>query len=232
MLFKTAQQIFQKIQRQNCTMVREVESYPLNRIDGLRRAIKVAGDNVAIWQHGWDYHVAAIKIKKGTGFNYNRQIYNLYQSGIKTLPAFKKAWFKTNKTLKGQGNIPTIKANYASDERKTQKSFIVAENPPTTVHGKIHLVDRTHLIPFSVTGIEYHKGLLIDFDSVLNRGPMNTFEQENLKLSNMQDIIWATIVFITNKDHLAIKEMAFNTNYQLINYKTVIDMQHSYLWYI
>lgn len=222
--------IFNRIKQGECTEVREVQSYHLNQLNGLKKAISCVGTNVAIWQHEWDYHVAAIHIKKGNGFRYNRSIYNLYQSGIKTPHKFKQAWLKENGDYDSDGKIPTVKTDFAGNERNKQESYIVARLDQDT---KLkNPIDRTHLIPLPVTGIEFHRGLLIDFDGKLNRGSMNEFENKILKLSAYKDIIWITIVFITPKNGLAIREIAYDENWKLISSKTFIDINHYYYWFI
>lgn len=210
--------------------MREVKKYPLNRVNGLKKALSIAGHNVAIWQHDWDFHVAAIYIEKGTGFNYNRAIYNLYKSSsIKTIADFKKSWIKTNGNIAGNGQIPKVHTNHASDERSKQKSYIVAKEPgQNNINGQI---DRTHLIPLSVTGIEYHKGLLIDFSASLNRQDMNDFEQKALKLTKNQDIIWTSIVFPTKNNYLAIREIVFDKKWNILGNKTFVDQKNAYWWF-
>lgn len=228
--FQTARKIFVRLKNKECTEVREVKKYPLNRISGLQKALSVAGHNVAIWQHDWDFHVAAIYIEKGTGFNYNRAIYNLYKSSnVKTIADFKKSWIKTNGSIAGDGQIPKVRIDHASDERSKQKSYIVAKAP-----GKNDIndqIDRTHLIPLSVTGIEYHKGLLIDFSASLNRQDMNDFEKKSLNLTKQQDIIWASIVFPTKDNYLAIREIVFNKEWKILGSKTFTDRKNAYWWF-
>lgn len=149
----------------------------------------------------------------------------MYQSGIDTNSKFKNAWRKVNGNNFNDGIIPTVKNNYSSQERQKQESFIVAEN------NNKYPTDRTHLIPLSVTGIECHRGLLIDFDSDLNRNQMNNFEQDSLSLTKNQDIIWISIVKQV-KNGLLLKELIFDTQYQMLKYHNFIDNRHNYIWWV
>lgn len=173
--------------------------------------------------------MAAVYIKQGTGFLYNRGIYNLYKSGVKTIPALKKRWLKINHNLKDDGKIPQTKTDHASDARNKQESYVVARKSSNQEFE--NKIDRTHLIPFPVTGIEHHKGLLVDFDAELNRGGMNNFERKALNLSNYKDIIWVALVYPTNDNFLAIREIAFDKNWHILGNKCFIDKSHRYYWY-
>lgn len=153
----------------------------------------------------------------------------MYQSGVKTPRKFKQAWLKENGNYDVDGKIPIVKTDFAGNERVKQESYIVAELNSTTQFK--HPIDRTHLIPLPVTGIEFHRGLLIDFDGQLNRGAMNEFEAKVLKKTEYKDIIWVAVVFSTKKHNLAIREIAYDSNWNLICHQTFIDKNHKYYWF-
>ncbi|MGX5378177.1 hypothetical protein ACWCL1_08040 [Ligilactobacillus sp. LYQ135] len=226
---KTAQSIFNRIRMQKITSVHQVKTCPLTDLSNLKLKLKEVDDNSVIWQHNRQYHMVAMYIKKGTGYSYNRDIYDLYYSGVNTLAKFRKQWEKTNHNLRLEydGKIPKTTKSKSSNDRRKQKSYIVAEQTAQT------LVDRTHLIPVSVTGIEYHRGLLIDYDREANRGGMNDFERQVLKINTEKDIIWTTSVFPSKKKKgLVLRYIIFNHDWKIIKKKDFIDTKNIYNWYV
>lgn len=225
----TAEEIFKRIQSKKATNVYQVTTCRLKDMANLKKKLRMVEKNSVIWQHTHDYHMCAIFIRKGTGYNYNRDIYDLYCSGVNTLSKFRYRWKKLNHNLKKDydGKIPQTSQSKSSNDRRNQESYIVAKQTLRT-----H-VDRTHLIPVSVTGIECHRGILIDYDSHLNRGPMNEFEQTILKITMQQDIIWTATVFpSTKKEGLVLRYIIFNKEWEMLKKKDFIDSVNTYNWYV
>ena len=218
------------------TRVYEVVSYRIGRLPDLLAMLNCVSVNDVIWQHTPDYHVAAIRIAKGTGYDYSRSFFELINSGIDTPRKFANAWKKKNGSL-GWGEVPTPKQNsFAQNQRSRQRSYIVAdtahEHPSRLIAGSLpnNQVDRTHLISFQAIGIENSPGLLIDFDAWLNRNPMNSFEAKALNLSNYQDIIWVVKVQPTAKG-LSWKYLILDSQFKVLMKQRWIDDRWSYYWY-
>lgn len=253
MYFKTALQSFNYIKdiakgKIPLTQVIEIDnSHPLTTVWEVVDKLFDYPTNTPIWQHdNTNYvHIAAERIKKGTGYLFNRSILNLYADNkirCKTETEFRNLWKKKNKSLKGDGKIPDATSQTTSDVRKSeQKSLIIANQdvgrlPNDPYKGKKVEVDRTHLIPSTVTGIEVSPGLIIDFNSRLNRNEMRNFEQKVLKYNRNHSIIWITRVSFNKKGLLVIKYIiiSYNENIKkgkIINEARFTDRTWSYLWF-
>lgn len=218
------------------TPVYEVRSFSLADISGIKKALGRIKHGSAIWQHTDQWHVAAIYIDKGEGFRFSRKVTNLFAHDVISEEQFKQAWEETNGPY-DWGVFPRKPGSAATHARKKQASYIVAdrnkpENEQSSIEGsfKRNEVHRTHLISSQVTGIEYHKGLLIDYDGWLNVNPMNQFESEMLDLSNNQDLVWTATIWLDNQRNLHWRYRMFNSEYQLIAEKEWVDDRWSYIW--
>lgn len=253
MYFKTALQSFNYINdiakgKIPPTQVVEIsDKHPLTTVWEVVDKLFDYPTNTPIWQHDNNryVHIAAERIKKGTGYLFNRSILNLYADknmNCQTETAFRNLWKKQNKTLRGDGKIPNASGQTTSDVRTAeQKSLIIANQdagrlPSDPYKGKKVEVDRTHLIPSSVTGIEVSLGLIIDFNSRLNRNEMRNFEQEILKYNRNHSIIWITRVSFNSKGLLSIKYIiiSYNENEKtgkIFKEARFTDRTWSYLWF-
>ena len=135
------------------------------------------------------------------------------------------------------GTFPTVKVSKTSEIRHAQASYIVADfNKRPNPNSQIPKMDgaktthRTHLISAQTTGIENHKGLLIEYDGWLNMYPMNQFEQEMLDLSKTQDIIWIAQVYQAS-DGLHLRYLIYNARWKLLHQKEWVDDRWTYVWY-
>lgn len=216
------------------TKVYEVISVPLITGNDVRRVIDQLGPQVAIWQHTPHRHVAAIYIEKGHGYGYNRKILNLIDKGIDTKKKFDE-YYRKNKY--GLDQVPVSAYGVTTNARNRQRSYIVADTSyhnsnSKYIHGEIkdETVDRTHLIPAQVTGIENSKGLLIDFDSFLNRNEMNQYENDILKVTNRQDILWTTTIYPDPRG-LVWQYLMFDEDMNPVSRHQWIDDRWRYFWY-
>lgn len=217
------------------TEVQEIVSYPINTFLGIQRAINSIEKGTAIWQHTPTWHTACIYIKKGEGFKYNRDLLNLIASGVETVNDFLFAWKMMNGN-EDRGFMPTTRRSKTSNIRKGQASYIVADfNKGENVNSLLgsltkNIPHRTHLISAQVTGIERHKGLLIDYDGWLNSIEMNAFETEMLKRTNESDLIWTANIW-KSVDGLHWRYVMYNPDYTVYEKKEWIDDRWHYLWY-
>lgn len=223
--------------QEGATTVYEVKSFPINNLMGIKMALSQVPDGSAIWQHTDKWHTAAIYIKAGQGHKFNRKVMNLFSHGITSEAKFQQAWIQENGEY-DKGVFPKCKGDYTSSVRKYQASYIVvAENIPENQNSKIvgslprNRPHRTHLISAQTTGIENHKGLLIDFDGWLNMNPMNQFELSVLDISEKQDVVWTANIWIDENDHLLhwLYQM-YDANYNLIARKEWVDDRWTYIW--
>lgn len=253
MYFKTALQSFNHISdiakgKIPPTQVIEIDnSHPLTTVREVVDKLFDYPTNTPIWQHdNTNYvHIAAERIKKGTGLLFNRSILNLYADSklnCQTETAFRRLWKKTNNTLRGEGKLPNATSQTTSDVRTSaQKSLIIANQdigrlPSDPYKGKNVGVDRTHLIPATVTGVEVSPGLIIDFNSQLNRNEMRQFEQETLRYNRNHSIIWITRVAFNSRGLLTIKYIiiSYNENEKtgkIIREARFTDKTWDYLWF-
>lgn len=218
------------------TNVYEVQHKLLTSVNDIKIIVDSIPTNSVIWQHTPKIHLVAIKIKKGTGFNYSRRFYELIHKGIDSPQKFKELWYETNY---GNiiGEIPRMNHNFTQSRRKSLKSFIVADtsNELASKYIKGNLpentVDRTHLIPFPITGIENNPAVIIDYDGWLNRNPMQKFENEVLRLTNKKSILWITSVFGNSKG-LNLQYLIYDPNSgKLLRRAKWIDDRWHYYWY-
>lgn len=219
------------------TVVYEIVSYPLNNIEGIKKALESVPKGSAVWQHTDKWHTAATYIKAGYSRKFNRQVINLFAHGITTKDDFRRVWEEQNGDYE-LGVFPKAAGSYSSEIRKKQASYIVADrNRPENSDSKIpgsfinNQVHRTHLISAQTTGIEQNKGLLIDFDGWLNTNPMNQFETKMLNLAKHQDLVWTANVWIGQDEYLHFKYQMYDKNYKLIDKAEYIDDRWTYLWY-
>ncbi|EDP6423498.1 hypothetical protein FVI60_08945 [Campylobacter jejuni] len=217
------------------TPIREVISVSLDTLDNIKKVITMLPPHTAIWQHNMNYHFVAIYIEKGRGYSYSRDFLDLISDGVDTEEKFLDAWESINGS-KEIGKIPKTQHQATKTSRQKQSSYIVAdvgagENKQSKIEGKLNGngVDRTHLISSQITGIENHKGLLIDYDSWLNRIPINKFEIQALKISNYRDIVWTTMVY-QKSDGLHFKCIIYNENFEILMQNEWIDDRWKYIW--
>lgn len=245
MYFETALKAFNHVAdivngKAEPTQVVEITNQPpLNSIKKINNALIKYEMNTPIWQHNETSHIVAERIAAGTGYMFNRNITNIYADSklkCKDERAFRKLWRKTNGTLQGNGKIP--KATEATSDLRVneQKSYIIANQAHGLLdtdpyHGKV-AVDRTHLIPASVTGIEVSPGLIIDFNSNLNRYEMENFETQVLKINRSIPIEWITVVSFTPDGFLYVKYIILDLNIgKIIRKEKFIDKSWDYLWF-
>lgn len=217
------------------TDVYEARSLPLNNVKNMKKTLNTVPKGSAVWQHTSKWHVAMIYIQKGQGQRFNRSLLDLIASGVNTPAKFKQAWLKKNGG--NMGTFPTVKVSKTSEIRHAQASYIVADfNKRPNPNSQIPKMDgaktthRTHLISAQTTGIENHKGLLIEYDGWLNMYPMNQFEQEMLDLSKTQDIIWIAQVYQAS-DGLHLRYLIYNARWKLLHQKEWVDDRWTYVWY-
>lgn len=222
--------------RMGPTSVYEVKSFSINNVSGLKSALDQVPRSSAIWQHTDKWHVAAIYIPANTGFKFSRKITNLFSHGIVDKDSFRKAWIETNGNYE-YGVFPKKPGDAPSNARVKQASYIVADRRyPENEHSKIpgsfkkNETHRTHLISSQITGIEHHRGLLIDFDGWLNSNPMNQFETKVLNMTKEQDIVWSANIWIGSDNYLHWKYLIYDKNYHLITEKEWIDDRWTYIW--
>lgn len=223
--------------KEGATTVYEVRSFAINNVIGVRTALNQVPEGSAIWQHTDKWHTAAIYIKAGQGRKFSRQVMNLFSHGITDESKFKQAWIRENGEYE-MGVFPKSPGDYATGVRRSQASYIVAakdfpENKNSKIVGSFNKnsAHRTHLISAQTTGIESHKGLLIDFDGWLNVNPMNQFESRILDLAEKQDVIWTANIWIDKKDYLLHwRYQMYDKDYKLIAKKEWIDDRWTYIW--
>lgn len=226
-----------KFAEEGATPVYEVRSFAINNLAGIKTALGQVPLGSVVWQHTSKWHTAGIYIKKNNGRKFSRQVINLFSHGVTNEKAFKELWIATNGAYE-RGVFPKCKGDYPATVRKSQLSYIVAaqnipENLKSKIPGTFHKnqVHRTHLLSAQTTGIESHKGLLVDFDGWLNVNPMNQFETKILNLTTQQDIVWTANLWIDENDHLLhwLYQM-YTGNYDLIAKKEWIDDRWTYIW--
>lgn len=187
---------------QHPTKVVQVVTFPINTSTGVWKALHAVPPLTAVWQHTATSHTAAIWIPRGQGYRFNRGVIDLISSGVNTPGKFLAAWQLKNGDV-DFGYFPTAKGSATSSVRQTQMSYIVADfdrgirrtsKLPSLAKNR---VDRTHLISEQITGVESHRGLLIDFDGYLNANPMNKFEQTVLTQTKKYDLLWICNVWRT-----------------------------------
>lgn len=213
------------------TDVYEVLSYPLTDVNTIAATLNKLPMNSVIWQHTSTLHIAAMKMKRGSAFDYSRTFYELINQGIDTPQKFEEY-------AKNAKNIDSLsKSSFTHASRNKLKSFIVADtsvkNESKYISGQLSnaTVDRTHLIPFTAIGIENNPGLLIDYDSWLNRNPMLEFEKRALKLNGIYDLIWITSVYSGRKG-LNWKYLIYDSQTgHLLKKAHWIDDRWKYFWY-
>lgn len=222
--------------KQGATTVYEVRSFAINNPIGVKRALGQVPEGSAIWQHTDKWHTAAIYIKKGCGRKFSRQVMNLFSHGIVTEDKFKQAWIDTNGMYE-MGVFPKVPGDYTAGVRRQQESYIVSDNNSENLSSKIpgsfnrNRTHRTHLISAQTTGIESHKGLLIDFDGWLNSNPMNQFETAVLDLTENQDVIWTANIWIDEKDHLLHwRYVMYDKDFKIAAQKEWVDDRWTYIW--
>ena len=216
------------------TDVYEVTSANIFSLSKALKYINQVDPNTVLWQHTPTHHVACVYVKQNTGFAYNRDYLDLIANGIDSEEKFREAWRQKN-GKSPQGHFPAIEKSATKSQRVKHESYIVAdlnsENPNSKIPGSLspNHVDRTHLISSQITGIERHKGLLIDFDSWLNRTPMNKFETYILRMSNNQDIIWLAFVW-QESDGLHWKYTMLDNQGTILSERQWVDDRWTYIW--
>lgn len=219
------------------TSVREVVTIPLNNIADIKKIFSIVPHHTAIWKHNDKVHFAGIYIERGKGFSYSREYLDLISDGVNTDKKFLDLWNNTNGN-KLVGVIPKTRHQATKTSRQKHESYIVADvkygiNRKSIIRGSLgndkEGIDRTHLISSQITGIENHKGLLIDYDSWLNRTPMNKFESDVLNMTKYRDIIWTALVWQNHKG-LHLKYTMYDSNYNVIATRQWTDDRWRYIW--
>lgn len=227
------------LQRKNSggTTVYEVKSHLLKNIEDTKKTLNGVPNNCVIWQHTPVVHIVAIELARGTGLDYSRNFFELIKEGIETSEDFTKLWFDYNGNFE-EGIVPSVdNPSFMQSNRKKLKSLIVADTKHQResryITGSLeeNTVDRTHLIPFTATGIENNPGIMIDFDSWLNRNPMEEFETKVLKYNRNHDITWITVVY-GNDSGLNLEYLIFKpgTNH-IITRAHWVDDRRDYYWF-
>ncbi len=220
------------------TSVREVITFPLNTIHNIKKTLQIVGPEVVVWQHTNLYHTVAMYIPKGKGNNYSRIMLDLIAKGITNEKAFKELWRKFNGD-NDKGDYPILEGgSTTANSRKKHASYIVVDQdiPPkenSSIDGKSPQlkIDRTHLIPAGITGIESHKALLIDFDGWLNEVPMNKFERTIIDKTRHQDIVW--IAYVKNQvinNSIDWHYVILDNQYRKISSRKWVDDRWTYIW--
>lgn len=218
------------------TPVYEVRTYPINNRCGVEVAIKSVAHGSALWQHTDSWHTALIYIEAGKGIRFSREVLDLIATGVNSEAQFRNSWIAKNGN-KEIGFFPRPKYSRTSVSRRSQSSYIVAdqakENPESKILGSLkrNITHRTHLISSQTTGIENHKGFLIDYDGWLNTMPMKNFEDSVLELTKKQDIIWTANVWRAS-DGLHLKYVMYDKNFQIVAQKEWVDDRWTYIWYV
>lgn len=211
----------------------EVVSWPVTTAKSVYKTLGKVDKNTPIWQHTPTYHIAAMYLQKGSGDDFSRPLIDLYHSGIHTMDEFKKAWFEHNMG-EFEGDIPKPKSSFTMNGRRKQRSYIVADTAHENIHSQLpnlpeNGVDRTHLIPFTAIGKERSIGLLIDYDSYLNRNDMNDYENRILRRNREQDLIWITSIYPTRKG-LTWRYLILDAGGHTISRAKWIDDRWPYYW--
>jgi hypothetical protein len=227
------QEVLSAVKHNVATDVYEARSLNLNSIKNQKKMLESVPHGSAIWQHTETYHIAMIYIERGKGQRFNRTLLDLIASGVDTDAKFKRAWLAKNKG--NMGTFPTVKSSRTSQVRQSQASYILARqsvpaNPNSRIPGNLNVTHRTHLISAQTTGIESHKGLLIDFDGWLNSKPMNDYETEMLQVTTKQDVIWTAFVARDRKGFLHFRYIMYNKHWQVISSQEWIDDRWTYEW--
>ncbi|MGX7408043.1 hypothetical protein ACWOE8_07250 [Enterococcus avium] len=222
---------------ESITPVYQVKTFPLNNIAGLKKGISSVPHGCVLWQHTDTWHTTTMYIKKGRGKIFNRDLLDLVAAGVDTLDAFEVAWDLINPDQNVKGYFPKVKSSKTSSIRQQQASFIVADfdvapNPESTIKGSLYKnrPHRTHLIPAQTTGIENHRGLLIDFDGWLNMNSLKRFETNTLNASEQLDLIWSTNIWRSNLG-LHFQYIIYDTSWNAIYQDEWIDDRWTYIWY-
>lgn len=218
------------------TKVYEVRSFAMNTDSGVMRALQNVSAGDVVWQHTNKWHSAAIYIQQGKGYEYHRNILDLIGKGVDSVEKFSFLWDQYNDG-RITGVIPQIGGSATSTSRQKQMSYVVAnlskgELRPNHISGSLtnNVPHRTHLISSQVTGIENHRGLLIDFDGWLNMNPLNNFEQDTLKMTRHEDVIWTVQVWPSTKG-LCFEYRMFDIEWNLVSEHLWVDDRWEYIWY-
>ena len=218
------------------TTLYEVRSLPINSINAIKGVLDKVPSNTVIWQHLKKQHIVAMYIEKGTGLNYNRTFYELIHRGINTVEKFRKLWLLENGNS-SLGEIPHPKSSsFTSNSRRKLDPLIIRnskiEQKSKYIMGSLpqNNVDRTHLIPFSAIGIENNPAVVIDYDSWLNRNPMEKFEHYILQYNRQNSIYWITSVY-KNAKGLNVKYFIYDPfTGVLLKQAHWIDDRWTYQW--
>lgn len=230
------------------TTLKEYIQKPLTYRKNVLEILSNEKKGTIIWQHTDRVHVACMYLKRGSGFIYSRggiDLYNLFEkNGIDMTDEdevgkyFDVAWDKSNPNS-DVGIFPKIKSSLTNYERSKLESYIVnneymGENLDSELdtNREQNNLDRTHLIPVTVTGIENNKAVLIMFDSYLNQVPLKNFENKILQLNEDQDLIWWCV--ITKKEDTDFLEWYYvilDTDGKVIDSFHVTDDRWYYDWY-
>lgn len=241
--YKWAVERFNEMLERPATPVYEITSEPVRTLASMKKYIDEVGPNVALWQHTQLYHTAMIYIQKNHGKQFNRKLLDLIHSGVDTEAKFQKEWVKRNKNL-GEGVFPSLKSSYTTSARAQQKSYVVVDrhfkpNPNSRIEGTLPTgeVHRTHLISAQTTGIENHRGLLIDYDGWLNTTPLNEFEDQILEATNYQSLIWIAQVWATDSDqgrltNMHYRYLIYRTDWTLFAKQEWVDDRWHYQWFV
>lgn len=149
---------------------------------------------------------------------------------------FDVAWNTANKGH-DIGLFPKTTGSASSSARAGGEFYIVRQkgskpNPDSVLPQRMKPnVDRTHLIPVTVTGIEKNKAVLIMFDNYLNQVTLNNFENKMLRrIQKYQDVIWWTIVTRNEDYELEWYYVMYNPDGTILDTLHVTDDRWNYIW--
>lgn len=220
---------------EGATPIYEVRTFPIDTLLGAQKAIGSVEKGSAIWQHTTSWHTAMIYIEKGRGYRFNRDMLDLVASGIDDIEKFEELWDSVNEGLE-TAYFPKTTKKKTSSMRMGQASYIVSDfNKGEKEESKLgsltkNNTHRTHLISVQVTGVERHKGLLIDYDGWLNMNAIKRFETEILKKSTVMDLIWTTNIWL-DAAGLHWKYVIYDGNWMVVKEQEWTDDRWHYIWY-
>lgn len=228
------------------TVVKEYLLQPLTYKENVMSILNREKHGTLIWQHTNAFHAVCIYVEAGKGYRFNRAGLDLYSvmenNGInmrdkeEVRACFDVVWNKANDN-QNYGVFPKTKSSATTRERRKLASYIVAdldkgENPKSRIPSlPINAVDRTHLVPVTITGIENNKAVVILFDAYLNQNTLKNFEDRMLEVIQKQDVIWWVVIQKTADGLLEWNYIICDSQGNLIDSLRVVDDRWFYYWW-